>query len=68
MSQCERDQALSSTCLMVPQSRRILVTSNVATQQHEEASCALETPVIPLEEEEKEDNLIFKLKSRSPHP
>ena len=57
MTQCERDPALSSTCLTVPQrSRKIFVASNVATQQHEETSCALETPVIPLGEEKKEDN------------
>ena len=41
-------------------SRKFFGTINVATQQHEETSCALEQTVIPLREEEKEDNLIFK--------
>ena len=33
---------------------------NVATQQHEETSCALETLTFPLRKEKKEDDLIFK--------
>ena len=49
--------------LMAPQgSRKIFVTIHVAMQQHEETNCALEKLVIPLGEEEKEDNLIFKSK------
>ena len=63
MTQCERDLPLSSTCLMAPQrSRKIFVTPSVATQQHEETSCAMEQTIIPLREEEKKDNLTYKLK------
>ena len=63
MTQCEKDLALSSTCLTVPQRRRkFFVTIHVALQQHEETSCVLEKVVIPLGKEEKEDNLILKSK------
>ena len=43
-------------------SRKFFVNIHVAMQQHEETSCALEKLVIPLGEEEKEDNFIFESK------